>query len=475
MKKITLLFLSMLVFSSGLLYATGEITFTLEKKQKLIGTFSGDIDQETSVHMIIFKDKNKNDYRIKPFFIDENQQIKALNEVAFREEPNIVSYHYLPENLQLSLLISAEGEEENELHIIDINTQNNSINRTKQAFKNNYMVLRLADKSILINREDDNPELNLITINNTEHSTEIAYDFDGENLEDFETIFDKKPEIVNTKEFVENGSIRESKLYYTNNKLVFDYTDDETYKTLQLNPDTKETPHFKTTSIEGFDKVKDVNSYIYQDKSFLFINDKENVTMRSYDIDSGDKLMENSLRESLKTSLDNEVLEDFIKDSSRNRNGLTGTVNTTEDQKMLVTIDYVDTRNYNYNYNWWHHHWFMHQQMMMQQQLMQHNQMMHSQMNSYGPNATLYDNANMYTKKEHQSIQLVIDADFQVSSEKEVTPMRKKIDKEIYITPLDDNRKIKEATLAFTQKSVRYLYYSKDTDAFHIKSENLKK
>ncbi|MDR6301222.1 hypothetical protein [Mesonia maritima] len=472
MKKITLLFLSLLVFSSGLLYATDEITFKLEKKQKLIGTFSGDINQEFSVHMIIFKDKNKDDYRIKPFFIDQNQQIKALDEVSFMEEPTIVSYHFEQESSNLSLLVSAEGEDENELHIIDINTQNNFQKRSKQPFKNSYLIVRLTDKSILINREDDNPELKLVTIKNSDTSSEVNYNFEGENLEDFETIFDKKPEVINTKEFVENGSVNESKLYFSNNKLVFDYTSEDIYKTLQLNPDKKEEPHFQNIEISGFDKVKDVNSYIYKDKSFLFINDKEDISLQSYDVNTGSKLMDNSLRKSLQNTIDKDILDDFIKDSSRNRNGLTGTVNTTEDKKMLVTIDYVDTRTYNYNYNWWFHHWFIHQQMMFQQQMMQQHQQM--QMMNYGPNVSSYsDNENIYTKKEHKSIQLLIDTDFSVSTD-EAKPERKKIDKEIYIKPLDDNRKIKEATLAFTQNSTRYLYYSKETDSFHIKSENLK-
>jgi uncharacterized protein Veg len=72
MKNIVFLFISIFLFLSDVCHANEVITFKLSKGQKLIDTFSGDIDQNTSVHFIIFKDKSQKDYRIKFFFIDTN-------------------------------------------------------------------------------------------------------------------------------------------------------------------------------------------------------------------------------------------------------------------------------------------------------------------------------------------------------------------------------------------------------------------
>lgn len=274
MKKIILLFISLILASSNMLFANDAITFRLKKKQKLIDTFSGDIDQSTSVHFIIFKDKIQNDYRIKPFFIDADRQIQVLEEVAFMELPSILSYHYRSDDSKLTILIKTEKEDD-ELHIIDFDLRNHILKRSKKPFEENYLTYRLPDKSILINRKEEDSNLNIVTIYNSESSTEIDYTFSKVDLINFEEIIKNKPDIVNTSEFVENGSINESKLYFFNNKLVFDYTTDKAYKSLVLNPFKVESPIFQNFYMTDINKNKDVSSFVFENKSFLFFYDKK--------------------------------------------------------------------------------------------------------------------------------------------------------------------------------------------------------
>lgn len=443
------------VNAGSMLYANDKVSFKLNKDQKLIDTFSGDIGQNTSVHFIIFKDKSEKDYRIKPFFIDANQQIIVLEEIAFTTTPSVVSYHYKNENSLLTILTKTEDEE---LHIIDFDINNSSLKRSKQPFKHGYLTLRLQDKSILINRKEEDPKLNIVTILNSESSIEVDYTFSEVDLINFEEIVENKPDVVNTDEFVENGSINESKLYFINNKLVFDYTTDKAYTSLVLNPFKKESPIFQSYFIKNFDKNKDVSSFVYENKSFLFIYDRKNIHIKVYEAKTGENLTILNLRVNLQNAIGKDNLDGFIKDISRNNNKLTGTVNPTQGEKMLITLDYVDTTNYQYN-----------NMMLFQQQMMQ----MHMNMMNSGPNASTYEmDANLQLRKKREPIEFLLDSNFNISTEKAI-PLKKKIDKESFKIALRKNRYVKKESIAYTTSSLRYLYYLDNTESFHLGSKPL--
>jgi hypothetical protein len=462
-KKI--LFVFALIFSFCSLQANDKIKFQLKEDQKYEGIFSGDINQNSSVHLLIYKDKKANTFGLKPFFIDKDDKIITFEDISFQDKPNIASFHYTENTHTLTILAKVKDEQ---LKTIDLNTQTLKVKSSDSDFKDVYLKVRQPDKSILVLREGDSRKITLRTIKNSNESNEISYDFEKMQSEAFDKIFSQKPEIVNQNEFVKNGSINKSKLYVINNRFLLDYTSEEEYISMEMDPDTYTKPIVQTTAIDGFEKVKDINSYVFEDQFYLFINNKEDLKMQSYDRNNAELIGQKSMTEDLNDLLNSSGVEDFIKQTKRNRNKVTGTINATKNENLLVTLDYVDKNSYNYHYDWWFHHWMMQQHMQMMQQ-----QMIQQQMSNFGgPNARLSDEILVHESIDNQntSIQFIIKPGFEISSELEETKL-KEIDKEFYIDKFNDRKGLKHQSLAFTSTSVRYIFYSKVTDSFHVETE----
>lgn len=472
-----LLFIAVLLPAS-LKAANEELEFKLEDDQKLIGTFSGDFDQNSSVHLAIIKDKNTNEFKLRPFFINKQLRITSFQDIIVKEEPSVISYHFNPVASKITLLVKQGQKNDIQLEIIDLNTQTKAVSRQSvQDYEDTYLTIRATDRTFLIYKEKDRlfkerNALEIKTIYDSHKQFEVNFNFNGANKDLFRKIFEIKPQTINTNELVENGSINLSKVYYYNDKLFFDHTNEDGYTLLAIDPERESGISFMEFGLEGAGKIKEIGSYIYGSKVFLFINDKKDIKLRSYELGSGDLIADVQLKEKLSGTIDLESFEKIIKKSSRNRYSLTGTVNEGPENTMVITLDYVVTNNYNYHYNWWWHHQFMQQQMMWQHQMMQQHIRMQTQINSFGPNPDVYFSEE-FVENKTQSVQFVIDKDFNFLKNNDITPVRPKINKDKHVEKYQKDRHIKDVTLAFTRQSGRAIYFSKTTDTVHITSFEL--
>jgi hypothetical protein len=459
--------------------ANEKIIFKLNDNQKVESSFSADIDQESSIHLLVFKDNALSKFGIKPFYIDEYEEVNELEIIYFKKAPKIVSFHLAKEDGILSLLTTPQKSKGKSLDIFDFNVVSGDVIKDSMYFNDEYITVRLPEKTILISNEEDNNKLKITTVNNSRDAYDVTYSFEGENLKFYKAIFQSNPDVININEFVENGSVKRSKLYIQDDHLIFDYKTDDSYKVMSLSYLFEEEPICHEIKIEGLENVKDVGTYIFDHNSFLFINTKEDIHLWSYDTESGENLMKENLNLKLKELVTEQSLENLIKKSKRGRFALTGTVNATSNQDMLVTIDYVDTRDYQYNYNWWFHHWFMQQQMMMQMQQQQMINQMNRQLNTMnsfggphpGSEDLTYNSVKPMITVEDNSIHFMIDRNFEIKSTNEGVPIRKKIYKEKIIDKLNTMPRIKHSSIAFTQNSARYIYFSKKDDCFLMNIE----
>ncbi|MEG9328030.1 hypothetical protein V6B16_08780 [Salinimicrobium catena] len=454
------------ILQPSTILAEGTI-FKLESHQKLTGTFSGDIDQENSVHLMIFKDKDAGNYGIIPFFINAQDELISLEHIQMEDEPSVVSFHFNPSTSNLTLLLKQGRRTDKQLEIIDLNINSNTISKSQiEDYEDAYLVIREKNRSFLIIKEKDNLEIN--TIFDSQRKISENFSFKGENKSLFNRIFETTPETINTNEYVKNGSINPSKVYFYNDRLIFDHISEEKYTTLSINPEDNSHLAFSEFELKGVNKVRDINSFIFKSKAFLFINNKEDINLRSYDLETGEMIKDLFLQQEFSHYFDSEILEKLIKKSSRKANRLTGTVNEGPENSMVVTMDFVSARNYFYHYNWWWHHQFLHQQMMWQNQMMQQ----HMQMNTFGPNPDSYM-SEIFPAANSQSVKLLIDKDLNVLAGKDVLTLRPEIDKEKHIEKFQNDRKVKNVTLAFTRRSGRAVYFSKETDLIHVKTFDL--
>lgn len=448
-----------------------ELQFELSSGQKIIGTYSGDIDQKISVHLVIFKDKDAGDHKIRPFFIDEDDNITSLEDVSVEDKPTVDSYHYNKQTGNLSLIIR-QGRWKNErIEVIDFHIPSNTVNRSLLEYEGeDPLVIRTPVKTFLVFQEEG--RLDIRTIYGSRQKNLNTFRFSGEDRKKLEKIFEAGPQSINTSEFVEQGSIRDSKIYFYDDRLIFDHKTTKKYLTLSLDPEEEGTASFREFSLRGLGKVKEVNAFIHGSDAFVFVNDKKDLLIRRYDLETGRKNADILLRKDLGAQLGEAALDKLIKKSAKKSSSLTATVNEGLENTLLLNLSYVSNRNYNYNYYWWwHHHMFQHQMMMQNMMMQQQMQRQMQQINSFGPSPDRYE--PVPTLKKVAPLQLVFDADLNFQEGKEVASLRPNIDKEKYLKTFEKNRRLKEITVAFTVHSLRSVYYSKNTKAFHVTSIGL--
>lgn len=475
MYKFKVIFVLIFICSSITINATeGETTYKLSDNQKIIGTYSGDINRESSMHLIIYKNKSSKKHGIKPFYITKEGKTIQFDEINFEKQPSIISYHLNGDNLVL--LVKESLKKTDRLNILNINVKTNEVNSMAiEDFESPNLIFRLKNKTLLITKEDEF----LLTkeIMNAKNIRDIETPIESKYESSFNDFFDTTLDAINTNEYVKNGSVNDTKAYYSNNTLIFD-TSKNGIRTLILDLN-KNTIKFNRIDVNIKD-YKDINSFIHDNKLFVFGNNKKDINIKTFDVITGEKLFESNLLEDLSDQFGNEDIKALIKKSSRKAFKVTGTVNETVEDNMVINIDYVDTRTYNYNYNWWWNHIWFQQQMMWQQQLQQIQNRINNtntMRGSFSGSVTDYITSSVVNRnlliENKKSIKIVLNKNFEVVKNASTESKFKEIDVDKYIDAIKKNTKLKHVTMSFTDSTSRYIYYSKKTKTFRIKVSNL--
>lgn len=440
-----------------------EIHYNLGDSKTKIGTFSGDINQESSIHLIIYKDRAKHNlYGIKNFFINKYENIIELEDVTFSESPKILSYHLSKDNL---LTIMFNQNKTGKIVIVDFDIDQKKItNQQLIEIKSIDTTVRLPNKTILL--KHDRNLLNIIEIINTSTINNTSPKIDISNFGQLNTIFKSSPDIVNTNEYVKLGSVKSNKAYFYDNQLfILDYNfkKGET-KTIKIDFNNNSNIIFNKFNFPITEKIKDGNYFFYKKNLFYVLNNKEDLILNIVDFDSHKLITTYSIVKELNHSAD--ILQ-ILKKSAKKANKPTITVNTASNNNMIVNLSSVYINSYNY-----HHDWFWHQQMMQMHMMQQ--QMMNNNIPRFGPNPDFYTYVSTYNNDE-KLCKLILNSNFEIltNSDKESVSIYQDIDKEKYIEDLKKNKSYKDATLSITSQSVRYIYYSKKEKVFIIKTSEL--
>ncbi|GAA4278189.1 hypothetical protein [Aquimarina mytili] len=478
-KQICLLF-AVFSFLSGTSFA-GEISFKPEKSQKIESTFSGDINQESSIHLITFKDKSLKKFGLKPFFIDKDDSIIEFEYVLFEfSAPSVISFHRNDNTLTLVLLKKfykpyqkSRTKPLKELVIIDFDlVTKKSTQKIIEGFDDSSTIIRLPNKTIILHKHD--AKLEISQLKNSQNIEELKIEAKKEELELFNSIFSDNVQYVNTNEYVKNGSVAATKLYFDDNLLFFDTVDKKNQIVDMMTIDLMDLGKLKFTTFGNLSdhKIKNINTFIYDKKIFIVLKDKNGMSLEVFDIVTGEKQYHASLQEDLKDFIGSENLNKLSQKVSWSQNRATITVNKSIEDKMVVRFDFINVNTYNYHHDWWFHHWMWQNQMMQQQQLMNQNI---NNMPRFGPNPDFYEDlAFLDLKKEDISIDLVFDENFTPLKDAKTETKRKEVDKDFYLKIIEKNRDSKHASVAFSSRSIRSIFYSKTQKTFFIKTNTLK-
>ncbi len=463
----------------------------IPKEFKTENTFSGDLSDKDSFHLIFAKNKKTKNYKVFSYLFDGNTSVELpslINEKSY----GVVSFHQ--KNNILSLLLSYKIKKESFIKTVHYNL----ITKEKKEFKavshNDFMTsIRTKDQSILIYKTDDAFIVSSFVGNNKPHSKELVLDKDS----DVKTFFkNESVTSIKTDEFVANGSTNKVRLYFENNTLFFTRDSDEHFNfnlggiplnnkkanitqllKFNLSKSTLKPVFFSFENANG-EKFKKATSFFTKDKLFQLALSKKTGFINIADVNTGKSLnviaLDELLSNKIKGNPEFQGIEKFLKNAGKNKYNATITANKTKSDKIRVRVDYVDI-SYNYNYNWWWHHqqfmWHMQQhQMQMIQQNIQRNIP-----TGFGPRIVddyVFENAVIL--KEKRFFELLIDLNGSLIDDELPETIYKEIDKKEYIDKLDEIATYSNESSCFLKDSFRFIAYDKKHKKFVIQTNTIK-
>ena len=457
-------FAAVLLFTNLILANTDPLSIKLKDSQKLVQTFSADWKQEQAIHIAVLKNKNTKTYDLVPFLADKSQGVQELASLSLEDEPRIESLHVSKEFVTL-IVNTKEGQE-----VLDFALDGSNSRKRKlgDEFENFKVKLRAEGVTHMLAYQEDT--LHILSIENSNAINVQKRPVLGKTTDVLNELFDDNLQAIETMEFVEKGSISNSKVYLYDQVIYFTKDDPKASSTALVSvnlTDTTPITEVKVFNQEGISKIKDYNSFLNPEELLALSLGKEALQLRVLPIANPKDQSAVYDNAQLSQSKITANLDAFLKEASRSRNASTITTNATTDGSILVNLSYVNKKSY--QYNWWFHNW-MFNQMMWQQQMIQNNvnQMMHSVPTGFGPAPIEH---TLYSISEEQ-IQFVITTSGLLENADNAQTNYIQIDKKSYLESLNKVKKHSELSAAFVKDGYSYIYLDKKTDRIELRFSN---
>ena len=395
--------------------------------------------------------------------VNELKKVTTLDSFASQEDFEFISYH---RNGNIFTLVSQNAKNK-ELILIDYNLDSGKLLSTKQALKTPYdHLFRLMDKTLLVNFDKKRDVLCVKSIQASNQSESIEITIPKEKQALFKKLSDTKPETINQNEFVQNGSIADWKSYYMDHSIVYTFAKN-TRETEVFVFDLSVKNDFQHQTIANdFSKdTKDSSNYLYDNKLSIIGTEKENITLKIFDLKTASLIQSLSLKDF--SAIDANALKEYLKSISKSSMKPTLTINKTHQDKLAFRIAQVNERDYSYNYNWYFDFWFMRQQMWHSQQMM--NTRM-SVPRGFGPSPyggetiALPESINLNGK----ALEFVLEPDFKTLNTEKQDLVYTYVDRKHFLDIFKDNRNVKQLTAEFITGEMRYIYFDSATKVVQI-------
>ncbi|MBW2960511.1 hypothetical protein [Mesonia aestuariivivens] len=467
--KIKILIISFLVsfFNST---SEKEFSYALPKYYKLKSTLSLKIANQKTLHLAVAKNKNSSEYNLIPFFMNKEGKVNKLSTLSFKDEPELVSFHIVGNQLTL---INYQNDQ---LIIDDLAVDGTSSKRKiiEDTDKPKNIITE-AHETLFLKKNEKEKNIQVTRVSNSENINELNFKIPSNLENSFDRIFDSKLQIINTEEFVKNGSISNFQAYYKDDKINLIFNEDEKDQNISLIAiDLQGENHFKLMNFKTpeMEKLKNSNSYFKNNKLFVINSGKDDIQLNVFNAEKENLLKNLSLKKNLSHLAKNkEDLEDFIDNARKSKNKPTVTINETKNGKLAVRMDYVNKNSYHY-YDFWWMQWQFHWQMQMQ-----HTQMMNQVPRSFGPNITSLEIDDLYYNEKDHSYTLILDENLEIDKQKNkfetIYPI---IEEEKYkkrIEEMEKNLKIENTSLSFLNTTYRLFYSNKNENKLYIKTFNI--
>ncbi|MGB5983530.1 MAG: hypothetical protein WBG46_15440 [Nonlabens sp.] len=440
----------------------------IPEHQKILNSFSGNLNDGGSFHLILTKNKDTKNYDILTY-THNDKGFTELPSVSFEKKLGILSFHSNGE--AITLIVKSKIDGDTSIQVLDFNQATEHISKSKPILYENYKtIIREDHKNTILFVKDG--ELKTMEILSAENIVDQSIELDYEAKKFMNDLEDEGLTPINTDEYVKNGSIKSFKAYSENGEIIITQDDQSTgfVNLLKLSMSSEKiVSSFSSLKSKPVEKYKKNSSYFIADKIYQLKMGKKDAKLNVFQADGSSKRTIDLLgTKVLENSSNREAAENFSKKASRNANHPTITLNETKQGAFKIRLDYVNKNTYNYNYHWWwHHHWMMQQQMMIHQQM--HQNAMRN-MSRFGPNsnedhAAIY-NLNSIAKQSH--FELGITANGELIDPKDLKTKKQEIDKQKIIKQIEDDKKLKHSSTVFYDDHYIYFAFAKKQKSFKL-------
>jgi len=466
---ITLLFVcSNKSYSSAFIETDNEIK--LESYHKTKTTFSGELNDLNSLHLIIAKNTQTKGFDIIPsIFNFKGQNIKQYNAISFNKQPSIVSFH--SNNNIISLITSIKVDKEDFIRVIDMNIGSGEIKTSKDISKEDLKTsIRRKNKTILIYSFKEKIELIDIENSNSIKSINVTPSVGAKSV--FESIFKTSLDVIRYDEFIKHGSIRKNRLYAKDTEIIIttEYVDKNETKVVKIPLNKESDIEVDAIKFKNDEKelTKKSTSFVINNKLYQFKTNKNIGEILVFNLDNGEEseiqFSESNIYNKSK-KLKN--LESFFKIASKTNYEPTITLNRTKSNNYLMRLDYVFASTYNY-IDWHHFHW---------QQNQFFNQPQITVPSRFGgPSVEFYDklafNENQIIPKKYY-FNILIDSNDTILNNVQDELVYKNIDKQKYKDIINNSFNYKYSSYIFLKNQFRYFVYHKDSKSFRVFKKDL--
>lgn len=451
----------------------------LEKTQKVLSTFSGNINDTSSFHLILTKNLKDNKHNILPFIFEE-EGVNEIPAIEFDNKFEFMSFHTNGD--VITLITKTKIGKETSVDVMDIDISNGEVTRSDQIFgiEDLKTVVRAQNKNVLLYVNE--LEMSTVTIHSANDFQESFVIKNNQNEEFFTRLEERQIDAIKTNEYTEDGSVNEFKAYLIGEELIVTQDDQLLGQTNVLKlPTTVDGQQFieiETFTQKSKKRFKKNSSYINNNKLFQLRVGKEHIDLNIFELDNGDvKTVDLNTANVLRHSSDKEATENFIKGSLKNRNQPTLAINAATNNSYSIRLNYENKKKYRYFDNWWwHHDWMWQQNLMFDQMVRDHQRQLRNNLPKFGPNSTtpeylLYDHLGM--KKKNTAFELGLNANGEVVPISDIKSVFKAIDKKAYIEKLEEDKYLRHTSSTFTDEFCSFITYNRKTKTFTIKREQL--
>ncbi len=435
----------------------------LEKHYKVLETFSGDIKNKETFHVIIAKNKDTKTYDLIPISFFNNNLVRLLP-ISFKQKPSIRSYH--SSNNIITLIICEGTTYPINKMALDINLETGAHKLSGVITTNNFKaVLREENKSFLITNQYS--DLKITRIEDVNNISTIDLKKNKANASFLKRISKSRIGSVNTNKFVKNGSINSFKMYCDNDILYLTKDDFSNRLTSVITLDTKAVNKTNNSTLneyryDKFKAVKEVSSYLYNnclyqlllnnDVGFIQINNLNTGTFKSISLNKA--IMDLSIKGEGFVDL-----KSFLKHATKTKKKSTITVNESLNGEYILRCDFVDSISYGFNYNWWFH---------------QQQQFHLNSLPQIGPNNSFFDlYYDSISESNNHYFEIIIDQNFNVLDKEKVASKFKYINKNKYFKNIDDNENLKHVSTVFLDDVFVYFYLDSKSNSFKVSNKTL--